>query len=309
MVPEYLDAVGLLESAESLSIRRAPGRNSVFAVRRDGTREMDLYVKQFGPGDFEGMSFERECAVVSSMTSGLVLPPSHIDSEWRLIVTPSGGQSLLDLARSEEAIPAAVGASLVEGLGQLEHVSEDATVLIPPLLRWLDGGEPPSDMPMAQRRLIAALSHEDVVQDVCVRVRELWGGEHLVFCHGDLKLEHVVVSAPPTWACRLIDWEYSRQGPRWWDHAGLVQSSLAIVVLGLAPWTPDIRSVVVGCLRDVATGGEDFAALTAFRMWQTALEWETGRHDASDRTGPLCQLGINLFRAPNAIEQLLVADG
>lgn len=305
-LPDYLRAAGVIQEFEAISTSRSPGRNRVHRVCRSGKAHPSWFVKQFGFGDYDGAAFEREREVTTWPNSRLILSPVLVDDTWRVLVFPAFGESLYEMVRSGVAILPEIGSTLSRELRALQAHAAATPLDLPPILRWLTGGSDDADLSIAQRRLATTLRHNPSVKCVAERASKVWraGESQSVLCHGDLKLEHVLVSVPRG-ECRCVDWEFARSGPAEWDFAGLLQSVLAHVVFDLITWSPDVRDLLVELLVDVDTESPEFAALVALRLWQTAIEWETGQVQLSNKSGPLCQLGVNLACDPGQIDRLL----
>jgi hypothetical protein len=309
-LPDYLRAAGIVRT-ERISTSRSPGRNRVHRVCRNGEAHPSWFVKQFGFGDHDGAAFEREREATTSLNMTLILSPVLVDDTWRVLVFPAFGESLYEAMCSGAAISPEIGSTLRRDLRELQADPTDTALRdLPPILRSLSGGFSGVGLSTAQRRLVTTLRHDPVAQRATERALSAWraGVSQGVLCHGDLKLEHVLV-AKSGGECRCVDWEFARLGPAEWDFAGLLQSVLANVVLDLVAWSPDIRRLLVESLADVGIESPDFAALVALRLWQTAIEWETGRVQLSEKSGSLCQLGVNLARDPGQLGRLLGSAG
>lgn len=215
-MPQYLRGAGLLLVGQSLEVHAAGGRRGSFAVSVPG---IDFHIKQFGPSSHEGEHWANEA---SSLAAARVSPDLLLkDTALRVLVTKHAGNALedepLDQGRAVRLVDITVKA-----LNSLDHAPAR-----------VDGQRPRIFMLMREADASAL-----EVPAVLVRVRRLpsivecvevcwneWQTGPKAVLHGDLKTWHVFCNSRDD--IRLVDWENSLAGHRYWDLGLLAASAFS----------------------------------------------------------------------------------
>jgi Phosphotransferase enzyme family len=302
-VPEYLASVGLLEAPANLVARESAGRNRNFVVEEPGEGQR-WFVKQFRAGDAGLAAFAREREFAARPDAPAVTP-ALADEAARVLVYPGAGRPLSELLQGDAALPAGVPERLA---GALENLRAQASGpgQLPPIVGCLANPTGIAEPSLAERRLLTSLLEADEPAALAAACAEAWADGPRSATHGDLKLEHVLVDERGE--IRLVDWESVGAGPAEWDAAGLIQSALAQVVLGIADWSNRHAAIVRSVAGDARWRAADLAPFVALRLWQTAIEWAGGRALLPRRLGDLCQCGIALARDPEQLRRIVLAS-
>lgn len=296
LIPSYLLGLGSIAAHDPTQVSVRGGRNTIFEVGPPGGPPK-FVVKQFGPSDNELASFNREIQVARAAAPPAVEPIS-VDPDRRALIYPALGESLWRRLTERQQLPQHTPAAVSRALATLQNASLPPAEP-PPILQRL--AHPTAGrLDLAQRRVLTSLlAAGDAVDHAALNVRREWSA-HAGRIHGDLKLEHVLLATDGT--IHLIDWELAGAGPPLWDRAGLIQSTLAHAILDGGSWSPSHRDLLMPLLSDV--NADVLAPFLATRLWQTALEWTSGRVRPSQQAATLCQLGLNFATDPATISAL-----
>lgn len=310
-VPDYLNATGVCATPTLTRVWRIGGRNHTYAVSADFDGRPSFFLKQFGPEDFDDLSFESERFWSSS---NAVPGPGicHADDQWRVLVSPTAGQSLLGLLRTDGEPAQSVAGPLLQALRLTHGQRSDVEATPPPILTWLTAHakhRSPRGLAGAQLRLLAAVATDPAIQLASARASDLWQLTPNSLIHNDLKLSHVTVAWPSGRSgapeVKLVDWEFARNGPASWDYAGLLQSLLTEVALNEVSWSATVADIAGALLAQASAELETFVDLVALRLLQTAIELETGAPEITHASAQICQLASSLARSPDKLEALL----
>jgi hypothetical protein len=270
-----------------------------------GSDDALLYVKQFARSHAGHNSFARELKATSSGASPAIRP-AFIDHSAQLIIYPSAGTSLWEMltANDQPNHPMPVTA-ISRAVTQVRAVRAKPGPMRPAILSQIADRHLVANASLAQRRVFAMLLEAEAATSVAKECLAAWRPDATV--HGDLKLEHVVIS--PAEEVAIVDWELSGLGPDGWDRASLLASLIALGLLGLGRWSDTHATLLRQLLADATCAVEDLTPMVALRLWQFAVEWAAERDALPAGVGSLVQAGFNLVAGSASLSGLTADVG
>lgn len=297
-VLDYLRAVGLIGACVS-HVDRAAGRHRSYVVSRpDGSAVW--YLKQFRSTYAELDLFEREKFAGSSGVRP-ALAPAFVDDTAQVVVYRAAGASLWRILYDAEPLSEIVVTRIREAIGRVPDVPSKPSSSLPVVLSRLAHRVPMGRASLAERRVLTALLESDTATRIAATCAGNWDPQ--VTVHGDLKLEHVLVSDADQVV--IVDWELSGPGPPGWDRASILQSLLVQPLLDLAPWSRGHQLVMQALADDSEVSLADLAPMVALRLWQSAVEWASTYTTLPQKIVDMTQLGLNVAENPRSLSTVI----
>ena len=300
-VVDYLRAVGFARDDWLPHVRTGAGRHGTFVVSSpDGNPRW--YLKQFEFSYSGSNLFEREVSV-ASRAPWPAIAPAFVDDVAQIVVYQHAGTSLWNALCSGSPVHETAIGQTREAVKQLEVMPSKLTERPPSVVAQLAHGASAGVPSLGQRRVLALLRESAIATSTAALCADGWRNQ--VTVHGDLKLEHVLIS--DAGEVGIIDWELAGAGQRGWDLASILQSLMIQPLLEIAPWTRTHALLFQELVEDAKPALAEVAPMVALRLWQAALEWASNYRKLPRQIAAITQLGLNLAESPSSFD-VLCAD-